>query len=294
MRHDEERYLNDEDDNDLWDDELEIDSDYVPLRSDYDRDQSFESENRYSADDSNDGQNVSETISNGYESEHSQSGRLQEKSDEPEDYYSDPEPESKEKPKRRGLFGKRASDEEEEDNDYFDSDEDPAPVVKKPRAPKLDPEDPDYWIEEDESPISSIISKPRKKWKWMLAAALTFIAMIIFVWIWFFRPYTDNAVKYGYIINMERRGSLIKTFEGTMIPYKELGDPDPFYFKEVKFSVPTDSLAAVMKRMMLGCIPVRVEYEIYHTPLPWKGEEKMIILKADTADPRKILPPEYQ
>ncbi|MDE6786116.1 MAG: hypothetical protein K2J46_03630, partial [Muribaculaceae bacterium] len=97
-----------------------------------------------------------------------------------------------------------------------------------------------------------------------------------------------------YNIQMERRGSLIKTFEGSMIPYKELGDPNPLYFQEVRFSVASDSLAAVMKRMMLGCVPVRVEYELYHAPLPWKGEEKMIILKADTADPRKILPPEYQ
>ena len=185
-------------------------------------------------------------------------------------------------------------DDGDEDNDYFDSDEEPAPVVKKPKPPKLDPEDPDYWIDEEESPISSIIPPTDNRWKWWLGAAIGFVVVILCCWIWFFRPYSDNAVKYGYLKNMERRGSLIKTFEGSMIPYKELGDPNPLYFQEVRFSVASDSLAAVMKRMMLGCVPVRVEYELYHAPLPWKGEEKMIILKADTADPRKILPPEYQ
>ncbi len=56
----------------------------------------------------------------------------------------------------------------------------------------------------------------------------------------------------------------------------------------------SDALAAKMKRMMLGCVPVRVEYEMYNSPLPWKGEETMIVVRADTADPRKILPPEYR
>ena len=93
---------------------------------------------------------------------------------------------------------------------------------------------------------------------------------------------------------MESRGSISKTFEGTIIPYKELGDPDPRYFQELDFRVASDSVAALMKRMMLGCVPVRVEYELYHAPLPWKGEQKLVVVKADTADTRKILPPEYR
>ncbi|MDE7350032.1 MAG: hypothetical protein K2N25_03115, partial [Muribaculaceae bacterium] len=153
---------------------------------------------------------------------------------------------------------------------------------------------PDYWIEEDESRVSGIMPGPTGKWKWQLGAVIAGLILIIWGWIWFFRPYSDNAVKYGYITEMERRGSLFKTFEGTMIPYKQLGDPDPLYFQPQRFSVMTDSLAAVMKRMMLGCVPVRVEYETYHTPLPWKGEERMVIIKADSADPGKILPPEYR
>ena len=183
-------------------------------------------------------------------------------------------------------------DEPAAENDFYSSDEEPV-KAKKPKAPKLDPEDPDYWIEE-ESELDSILHKTKNKWKWQLGGALTLLLLIFIAWIWFFRPYADDAVRYGYIRNMERRGSLIKTFEGTMIPYKELGDPNPMYFEEVRFSVAGDSLAARMKRMMLDCVPVRVEYEVYHAPLPWKGEEKMIITKVDSADPERILPPEYR
>lgn len=252
------RYLGHEDDNDIWDDELELSSDPITPAQDFTQDQTF---------------------------------RPAEYDDSKES--SDPTyAESQAKPRSEGFFRKKLKDEDEEDNDFFDSDDEPVPE-KKPKVPKLDPEDPDYWIEE-ESPISSIIRKPRKTWKIWLAGAIGLLLLIIFSWIWFLRPYSDNAIKYGYIKNMERRGSFLKTFEGTMIPYKELGDPNPLYFEEVKFSVESDSLAAVMKRMMLGCIPVRVEYDTYHAPLPWKGEAKMIIIKADTADPKKILPPEYR
>lgn len=273
MNYDDEKYLNDEEDNDLWDDELEIYDTYPSHNDDteYD-DEKYEEENE---------------VGSSYETE-----EKGEKDDVPDDYYSEPETQPETKPKREGFFRKKAEADEDE-NDYFDSDDEPTPI-KKPKTPKLDPEDPDYWIEEEASPLENIIHKPGKTWKWWLAGAVSFLILLIFSWVWFLRPYSDNAIKYGYIINMERRGSIIKTFEGTLIPYKELGDPEPLHFKKVAFSVESDSLAAVMKRMMLGCIPVRVEYEMYHTALPWKGKENVIIVKADSTDPRKILPPEYR
>ena len=300
MRYDDERYMNDEEDNDLWDDELELDSgDSQPARFNSPQ-RSYASESSYSPYHDEEPANHEEDTYGSHGEAETQETR---KDKDPDDYYSDAEPTTTTKPRRRGFFGKKKEDEEEEeeeedddeDNDYYDTDAEPVkPRRPKIPKPKLDPEDPDYWISEEETPLSGIMPPTGKKWKWKLAAALTFTALLIFAWIWFFRPHTDNAVKYGYIKEMERRGSLIKTFEGTMIPYKELGDPNPFYFEEMRFSVQSDSLAAQMKRMMLGCIPVRVEYEMYHHPLPWKGEEKMVVVKADTADPRKILPPEYR
>lgn len=294
MRYDDDRYLDDEEDNDLWDDELNLSSDDSrPMDTEIHR-HTYASESSYSpynADDDGD-QNAETDHYSDDNSDRYSGGNSDDEED--NDYYSDPEPDEKIKPRREGFFRRKKAEEEEEGNDYYDSAAEPAPPISKPKTPRLDPEDPDYWIQEDESPLSGIMPPTGKKWKWMLAAALLMIAGILFVWIWFLRPHTDNAVKYGYIKHMERRGSIIKTFEGSMIPYKELGDPNPFYFEELRFSVESDSLAAVMKRMMLGCVPVRVEYEEYHSPLPWKGEEKMIIIKADTADPRKILPPEYR
>lgn len=255
------KHTDEEDDNELWDDELELMSD---------NDESY------------------------YADEHGHP-------DTTADYYSEtdsePEPEIEAEPlpapksRRERFFSKK---EDDDATDFYNSDVESEPEPKKqPKVPKLDPEDPDYWIEEDSS-LSSLLPKPKKKWKWWLVGCLILLVLTLVAWIWFFRPYVDNAVKYGYIKNIERRGSIVKTFEGTLIPYKEIGDPNPLHFEELKFSVESDSLAAVMKRMMLNCVPVRVEYEVYHTPLLWKGESQMIILKADSADAGKILPPEYR
>ncbi|MDE5872004.1 MAG: hypothetical protein K2H22_08695 [Muribaculaceae bacterium] len=289
MRYDDDRYFDDEEDNDLWDDELELTSDDGRQERDGMSGYHSASDSSYSPYDAGYAEPQDDNRHEVYSEDKAQKSYQEE----PDDYYSDPEPKAPVKSRRERFFGKKA-EEEEDDNDYFDSHTEPVPAHQKPKTPKLDPEDPDYWIEEEDSPLSDIIPNPGKKWKWWLTAVITLLCAITFVWIWFLRPYTDNAVKYGYLKNMERRGSIIKTFEGSMIPYKELGDPNPFYFEEVRFSVRSDSLAAVLKRMMLGCVPVRVEYEVYHAPLPWIGEEKMIITKADTADPRKILPPEYR
>lgn len=294
MRHNDDRYFDEEEDKDFWDDELELASGDADTDPDFLSRQPYDPDTGYTPYDADEGDRQQEDYyrdnNEGYVEEKPKEAH---QDGEQDDYYS--EPETTTSPRRERFFGKKDPEDVEEDNDYYDSDAEPASThVSKPKAPKLDPEDPDYWIEEEESPLSGIIPGSDKKWKWQLGAATAIIALMLGAWIWFFRPYSDNAVKYGYIKNMERRGSVFKTFEGSMIPYKELGDPDPLFFQEVRFSVASDSLAAVMKRMMLGCVPVRVEYETYHSPLPWKGEQNMIIVKADTADPRKILPPEYR
>ncbi len=278
MKYDNDQYLGDEDDNELWNDELDLNSEepeaeqgaYSPIAARREDSSWVESDDGSDEDDDRD---------------------YDDHDDDAEDYYDEPEPKAVTKPMRERIFG--GSGAGDLDNDFYDSDAEPAEQPKKPKIPKLDPEDPDYWIEE-ETALSSILPKPQKKWKWWLSGIVVLLALICAAWIWFFRPYVDSAVKYGYISNMERRGSIVKTFEGSMIPYKELGDPEPTYFEEIRFSVESDSLAAQMKRMMLACLPVRVEYEVYHTALPWKGEEKMIITKVDSADVNRILPPEYR
>lgn len=203
-----------------------------------------------------------------------------------EDVASTPKP-------RRRMFGLGKHSDSDEDNDYFDSETDTDPEPKKEKkSTVLDPENPDYWIE-DEPQIPSIIPKGRKKWKWWLAAALVPLVLVLACWVWMFVPYVDGAVRYGYLLHMERRGNVVKTFEGEMVPYREIDEVGPVHFEKLRFSVADDTTAAKMKAMMLRCVPVRIEYKVYHTSLPWRGEEKTVVVKADSADVARILPPEF-
>lgn len=266
MNYDNDRYTDEEEENELWDDDLDISAGEPETLFDTHASESEEEER------------------DRYYNTHPE--------DDSPDFYSEPEHSAPaNETGRKSFFANKKAD-EDFDNDFYDSDSEP--VKKKQTEPKPDPEDPDYWIDETESPLSGIIPAPRSRWKLWLSIAGFILVAIVGVWIWFLRPYTDSAVKYGYIKNMEHRGTIIKTFEGTMIPYKEIGDPDPLYFTEFPFSVAGDSVAAKMKRLMLKQVPVRVEYEVYHSPLPWKGEQKTIIVKADSAETRSILPPEYR
>lgn len=237
----------------------------------------------------------SEDIEDSYRSEDTEDPEDPDDSEDAhEDFYSSEDSDAHatpDKPRKR-RFGFHAGKSIDEDNDFYDSEAEPE-EKPKPKPQVLDPENPDYWIE-DEPEIPSIIPQGRRRWKWILAAVSLPILVCLAAWIWMFNPYVEGGVKYGYLKHMERRGSLIKTFEGEMIPYREVSEHTPVYFEDFRFSVAADTTAARMKSMMLQGIPVRIEYDVYHTSLPWRGEHKVVVTGVDTADLDKILPPEFR
>lgn len=241
------------------------------------------------------GEDVSGMSEPSERSESSESSEYSEISEysEPSEYSEHAETSEPSRPRRR-RFGLGRPQDSEEGDDFYDSESEPEPEPKKEKkAPVLDPENPDYWIE-DEPEIPSIIPKGNSRWKWWVAIVAVFLALIVGTWIWMFNPHVDGAVRYGYILHMERRGSVVKTFEGVMVPYREIDDVSPLHFEKLRFSVASDTTAAKMKGMMLKGVPVRIEYKVYHTSLPWRGDEKTVVVKADTADVNKILPPDFQ
>ncbi len=274
------RWLNDDPD-ELWDDDLDIVSGSDISKADVDEDKDKgEVAESFASDriDAGDSETMAEEVEDDFYVDKVEP-------DEPD------EPDEPENKKSRKRFFKLRGDEEV--NDFFDNETEPEPKPQPKPKQVLDPEDPDYWVE-DEPDYSHIIPRPKKVWKWWLAGIVALTVALIGVWVWLFRPYIDGAIKYGYIDDMKREGTFIKTFEGVLIPYKEVGDTAHLQLQKLRFSVAGDSLAAHMKGMMLKNVPVRLEYEVYHSPILWKGNETVIITKADTADENKILPPEFR
>lgn len=183
--------------------------------------------------------------------------------------------------------------ESDEPNDFF---ENTPPVEEKPKPkpqPRPKPDDPDYWDrEEPEFEYISRTVRRRRLWVWA-ATILVVLAAVTAFYLRFFSPYIDDAVQYGYVESIHKQGTIFKTYEGVLLPYKELHDTTRLYSRDFTFTAENAHIAAQLMKMQLAGLPVTVKYRRYHATLPWRGETKTIIFDVDTADPARILPPEF-
>lgn len=182
--------------------------------------------------------------------------------------------------------------EDKEKNDFFDSTPQDEVKEKGEKKPSYKSDDPKYW-EEEESEFEHL--KPRSKWPLILWSTIVIVVVGLGLacWLRYFSPYVDEATQFGYVENVERRGSIFKTYEGVLIPYKELMDTTRIYSRDFVFSVKDEKTAVILKKAMLNAKPVRVDYKKYHASVPWRGSSKILVVGADTVDPKKILPPEF-
>lgn len=180
----------------------------------------------------------------------------------------------------------------EDSNDYFDSTDVPEEKPKEPKRPSLKPENPDYW-EEDESEWEHL--RPRRSAKpWLyLGGALVVACMLVAVYLRYFSPYVTDAVQFGYVENIEHRGTVFQTYEGVLIPYKELMDTTRVYSRDFIFTAADEKVAVKLKQAQLDARPVMVGYRRYHATLPWRGASKTIVTSVDSVNPENILPPDF-
>lgn len=179
-----------------------------------------------------------------------------------------------------------------EDKDIFDNEREDDGKEKEEQRPRYKPEDPEYW-EREESEWDHL--KPRTRvpmWIWILGAVIV-VGLVVGCWIRFFSPYVEDATQYGYIERIEKRGMIFKTYEGTLIPYKELMDTTRIYNRDFVFSVADKKTAAALKQALIDNKPVRVGYKQYYATVPWRGASKIVVTTADTVNKDHILPPEF-
>lgn len=180
---------------------------------------------------------------------------------------------------------------DEKDRDFFEG-PDIEETPPKPKEPRHRPDEPEYY-EEEESPWEHLRQPRRRRfWLWLLAGAVV-VAIVVAMYTRFFAPYATGAVQYGYVESISQRGSVFKTYEGVLIPYKELMDTTRVYRRDFIFTAKDQKVADKLAEMQLLAKPVRVTYESYKATVPWRGESRIIITAVDTVDPAKILPPEF-
>lgn len=179
--------------------------------------------------------------------------------------------------------------------DFFDEEIVKEEVEKKVKAPEYSPEDPRYW-EQPESEFEHLKPlDPRTRnhwWVWLVAAGVVIILFMV-CYFRYFHPYIEESTQYGYVENIERRGMLFKTYEGIILPYKDIMDTTRVYREDFVFTA-VPEVAAKLRRMQYANMPVRVVYKKYHATLPWRGDSRIVITRVDSVDPAKILPPEFK
>lgn len=181
--------------------------------------------------------------------------------------------------------------EEEDNNDWFEETEVPAEKPKEPRKPTLTPDDPAYW-EQPESEFEHLKPSPDRRLWWWLAATGVVIGLLIAAYIQVFVPYVKTATQYGYVESVEKRGTVFNTYEGVILPYKSLMDTVRPYEGDIHFSTTNTDAAVMLRRMQYANRPVRINYKVYRTRMPWRGDERLYIVEVDSVDPRQILPPD--
>ena len=180
-------------------------------------------------------------------------------------------------------------EQDESKPDYFEGPDVPESPAEERR--RFKPDDPRYWDRPESQWDHLSFLRKWKFWGFLLAGALA-VCFITAVWIRYFRPYARGGVQYGYVEQIEERGLLFKTFEGTLLPYASLMDTTRPYSHDFVFTATDDRVAAALKRASLAHRPVKVEFTRYAGALPWRGESTIIIERVDSVNPLHILPPD--
>ncbi|MCM1022065.1 MAG: hypothetical protein NC343_07250 [Muribaculum sp.] len=98
-------------------------------------------------------------------------------------------------------------------------------------------------------------------------------------WLRYFNPYVVDAKEQGYIVNVERRGHLFKTWEGEMVLKNALMNNENIYSRNFSFSVDDPQLAQSLQALQGTGRVVEVRYKSYSGILPWRGSSPNVITK---------------
>lgn len=168
--------------------------------------------------------------------------------------------------------------------DYFLADEDSSENMGKTIT--FEGENPGFDTNEGTAgaqPSDNVKTEHRHRfWKWI--AGVVLVALVVLgVWIWlhFYNPYVSDARMRCYVVNVEKRGVLFKTFEADVVTEQSLTDTARVYSKETTVSVPDAELAKELQQVQGTGRPVTLNYEIFNGVLPWRGASRTVITSID-------------
>lgn len=105
---------------------------------------------------------------------------------------------------------------------------------------------------------------------------LTLIVLggVIFLYVWYYVPFSNEGVKAGILNNVKHKGVVFKTWEGELIQSGFRPGQQGLQSNEFNFSVEDEELAKHL--MQLSGQQVKLHYKEYYGALPWRGYSKFM------------------
>ncbi len=167
--------------------------------------------------------------------------------------------------------------------DYFLSDEkadgskqaDPTAVTTAKDSKTIDFGGPVQEHEPEKVPEK----KPRHRARKVLVIAIAVAVVVLAVafWIRYLTPYAEDASARVYVVNVEKRGIIFKTWEAQVVSVSALADTTAVYSHPQDFSLPSEQIARQLQQYQGTRTPVVLYYDKYYATLPWRGAAKQVV-----------------
>lgn len=128
----------------------------------------------------------------------------------------------------------------------------------------------------------STIERRHNTVRWVLILLIT--ALVLFLCWWcrqrFFVP-SSQSVEKGWIMKVENKGAIFKTFEAQMVTEGYVQDTVIAYHSDFNFTIDNDSLATEAVKWQGDGRRVTVYYDEYKASLPWRGESRYLVRRIE-------------
>jgi len=168
--------------------------------------------------------------------------------------------------------------------DYFlDDDEPQSGNTSDPRTIRFDDAPADTRQSTVRPDSDATPAKPHHRWRRPLiwTGVIVAVVLAIVVWLRYFNPIATDQLMRCYIIKVERRGMLMRTFEADVVSESALTDTARLYSREQSLSIASPELAYKLQELQGTGRPVTVGYVTYQATVPWRGASRSVITSID-------------
>lgn len=90
-------------------------------------------------------------------------------------------------------------------------------------------------------------------------------------------PYVVDATVDAYVVSVEKRGLVFKTWEAQVVETSAVADTTTVYSHPLQFSIESDQIAHELQVFQGQRREVKITYEKFYATLPWRGASKWVI-----------------